>query len=205
MSDEKFMNKYRIPSSRAQWHEYNGGKYFVTICTKDRVHYFGEIYDGKTLDGANDAKIEPKMYLTEIGKFTDSTIQKISTHNHYAEIPLYVIMPNHIHLIVVIDGDTIAHTVETVHAPSLQQRWKGDIVDDKMQMVSHRKNKLSVVIGGIKSAVTKFANENGIPFEWQSRFHDRIIRNTEEMNRIAKYIEENVAKWHYDEFYGESL
>ena len=74
-----------------------------------------------------------------------------------------------------------------------------------MPVHAPKRNTLSVVIRGIKSAVTKYANENGIPFEWQSRFHDRILRNTEEMNGIAKYIEENVAKWHYDEFYEESL
>ena len=196
------MNKYRIASARAQWHEYNGGEYFVTICTKDRVRYFGEISSGKTRDGANDMKTEPKMRLSEIGKFADATNQRISEHNPYAAIPAYVIMPNHVHMIVVID----TKTVETVHAPSLQHhRWKNDIVNDKMQLVSHRKNKLSVVVGGLKSTVTKFANENGIPFNWQSRFHDRIIRNTEEMNGIAKYIEENVAKWQYDEFYEKSL
>ena len=196
------MNKYRISSARAQWHGYDGGNYFVTICTKERVRYLGEISSGKTRDGANDMKTEPKMRLSEIGKFADATIQRISEHNPYAAIPAYVIMPNHVHMIVVID----TKTVETVRAPSLQHhRWKNDIVNDKMQLVSHRKNKLSVVVGGLKSAVTKFANENGIPFNWQSRFHDRIIRNTEEMNGFAKYIEENVAKWQYDEFYEKSL
>ncbi len=40
---DKFQNKYRIPSARANWHDYNGGIYFITICTKNREHYFGEI------------------------------------------------------------------------------------------------------------------------------------------------------------------
>ena len=94
MLDEKFMNKYRIASARAQWHEYNGGEYFVTICTHGREHYFGEISGGQ-------------MNLSEIGNYANAVIQKIPTHNHYAEIPLYVIMPNHIHLIVIIDGGTV--------------------------------------------------------------------------------------------------
>lgn len=42
---EKFNNQYRIPSARANWHDYNGGVYFVTICTKNRVHYFGDCRD----------------------------------------------------------------------------------------------------------------------------------------------------------------
>ena len=60
---------------------------------------------------------------------------------------------------------------------------------------------LSVVVGGLKSSISKFAHENAIPFAWQPRFHDRIIRDTDEMNRIAEYIEQNVAKWAYDELY----
>ncbi|MBR4621807.1 MAG: hypothetical protein IKO46_12585 [Salinivirgaceae bacterium] len=61
---------------------------------------------------------------------------------------------------------------------------------------------LSVVVGGIKSAATKFANRNNITFGWQPRFHDHIIRQTDEMNRIAEYIETNVLRWESDEFYG---
>ena len=60
---------------------------------------------------------------------------------------------------------------------------------------------LSVVIGGMKSSVTNFANQNAIPFAWQPRFHDRIIRTTDEINRVAYYIENNVAQWQCDEFF----
>ncbi len=70
-----------------------------------------------------------------------------------------------------------------------------------MQAISRQKNRLSFAIGNFKAAVTKFANENEIPFAWQSRFHDHIIRDHSEMNRIATYIENNVANWEKDEFY----
>ncbi len=40
---DKFQNRFRITSARAYWHDYNGGIYFITICTKNREHYFGEI------------------------------------------------------------------------------------------------------------------------------------------------------------------
>ena len=92
MPVEKFHNKYRIGTKRASWHDYNGGEYFITICTKDRKHYFGEIVDGE-------------MQLSAVGKYTDECVQKISEHNPYAQIPQYVIMPDHIHLIVIISGD----------------------------------------------------------------------------------------------------
>ena len=78
--DEKYQGFYRVLSSRASWHAYNGGIYFVTICTKDRVHYFGEISNGE-------------MKLTEIGKITQKRIQQIAEHNPYAIIPLFVNLP----------------------------------------------------------------------------------------------------------------
>ena len=68
-----------------------------------------------------------------------------------------------------------------------------------MKNVANMQGWLSVVIGGLKSAITKYARQNGIPFAWQSRFHDRIIRNQEELNCITAYIENNVAKWDMDE------
>ena len=54
---------------------------------------------------------------------------------------------------------------------------------------------LSVTVGGLKRAITHFAKQNHIPFAWQTRFYDRIIRNTDELNRIAQYIENNVENW----------
>jgi REP element-mobilizing transposase RayT len=185
MSTELFHNKYRVPSARAEWHDYSGGEYFVTICTGGREHWFGKIVNGE-------------MNLSVIGKYVDECIQNIHAHNSYATVPLYVIMPNHIHLIVLIDTSNVETThVETVHAPSLQQnRWKNDTVNEQMQLISMRKHELSYTIGNMK-----FAHENAIPFSWQPRFHDRIIRNQDEMNGIAEYIEGNVAKWESDEFY----
>ena len=92
MSDELFRNKYRIPSVRATWHDYNGGMYFITICTKDREHYFGEIVDGE-------------MRLTAVGAYVQQCIGEIPEHNVYAYVPLFVVMPNHIHMVVIIDDN----------------------------------------------------------------------------------------------------
>ena len=89
MSDEKFKGKYRIKSARASWHDYNGGAYFITICTKNRVHYFGENIDGE-------------MVLSEIGEYCAEQFRNVSSHYPYAIIPLFVILPNHIHAIVII-------------------------------------------------------------------------------------------------------
>ena len=74
-------------------------------------------------------------------------------------------------------------------------------INEKMQLISRRKGLLSVAMGGLKSATTNFANLNTIQFGWQTRFHDHIIRNQEECNRIATYIENNPAKWELDKFF----
>ena len=70
-----------------------------------------------------------------------------------------------------------------------------------MQFISKQKKRLPVAIGNMKSAVTHFANQNGLYFAWQPRFYDRIVRDQPEMNRIASYIQNNVANWKDDEFY----
>ena len=185
---DKFLGKYRKQSARAMWHDYDGGLYFVTICTKDRVHYFGEIS-------------ENEMHLTEVGQYVVEQIRNVQVHYNYAKIPLWVVMPNHLHAIVIIDGDNIPYKrrvvktldgsmVESRRATTLQQRG-----------IANMQGGLSVGVGGFKSAVTKFANERGISFAWQTRFHDRIVRDTCEMNQIADYIENNVQKWEMDKFY----
>ncbi len=69
-----------------------------------------------------------------------------------------------------------------------------------MQKIDFLKGRLSIVIGGIKSVVTKFANENGIDSGWQTRFHDHIIRDQKQMNSIAEYIENKPATWDTDCF-----
>ena len=204
---------------RANWHYYNGAEYFVTICTNGREHYFGEVRDGQT-------------QLTAVGKCLRTQIENVQNHYPYAAIPLYVIMPNHVHLIVVIDGgktpydrtcrdaachvrnDDVCHVEndDVYHvendADAARDR-NADAARDvpttgknmRMQNVANRQGWLSVCVGGIKSAVTRFARENGIPFAWQPRYHDRIVRNQNEMNRIAEYIEPNPAKWETNCFY----
>lgn len=98
-----------------------------------------------------------------IGKIADLCWQKIPEHFPNVQIPLWVVMPNHVHGIIIIN-------------PGVPKN-------------------LASVIRGFKIGVTKFANENGIHFAWQPRSHDHIIRDIDDMNRIVKYIENDVAKW----------
>ena len=75
------------------------------------------------------------------------------------------------------------------------------VKNEKMQLIAEKCGLLSIAMGGLKSATTKFANDNKITFGWQERFHDHIIRNQEEYERIAVYIENNPMTWEKDKFY----
>jgi putative transposase len=70
--------------------------------------------------------------------------------------------------------------------------------NEKMSAISPKLGSLATIIRSIKSAVTNFAHQNQIRFDWQYRFHDRIIRNQEECNRIADYMENNILLWAKD-------
>ncbi len=195
--DDRYRNKYRIASSRASWHDYNGGTYFVTISTQNREHYFGNI----SYNQNNEAQME----YTDMGQYTNEQIKNVSAHYPYAEIPLWVVMPNHVHCLVIIrNNGTAQFDVETVCTPSLptqSARWKNDTVNETMQNISKKRGLLSTTIGGLKRAITHYARENGIYFQWQTRFHDHIVTEIEELNRIADYIENNPARWMQDTFY----
>lgn len=186
MSSDLYHNKYRIPSARATWHDYNGGAYFVTICTRDMEHYFGEIVSGE-------------MNITEIGEYVQQCIKNIPQHNTYAKVPAFVVMPNHVHLIVIIDDENADSICRDVP-------WRVSTYgkNETMQTIANQQGRLSTMIGGFKQSVTRYANANSISFAWQTRFHDRIIRDHDEMNRIAEYIENNVARWESDEFHNSS-
>ena len=172
--------------------------YHVTVCTKDRELYFGEIVDGT-------------MSLSEIGKYAEEQFQNVTSYYPYAEIPVFIVMPNHIHAIVVIDNRTPRR--DAIYRVSDFHRVKEDMMGDPSMDSESSKGgstgndnpmlhqRLGTVIRGLKARVTHYANEKGIEFAWQSRFHDRIIRNQKDLNETAKYVENNVVKWKEDEMH----
>ena len=99
----KFQNKYRIPSARLQtWDYANNGAYFITICTQNREHFFGNIKNGN-------------MQLSEIGKLAQQFWYEIPNHFPMVELGNFVVMPNHVHGILIIDKTNDEPFVETRH------------------------------------------------------------------------------------------
>ena len=117
------------------------------------------------------------MLFNEIGTVADKKLGELHIHYKYVNVLQYVVMPNHIHAIIRI--------AEPLDAP---------------ECIPTTRQALGIVIGGYKQAVTMYARRNNIEFGWQARFHDHIIRGTNDGNLIAEYIENNVAKWNSDCF-----
>jgi len=98
---DKFQNKYRIASARLHnWDYSSNGAYFITICTQNKEHYFGTINDGK-------------MVLSEIGKLVEQFWIEIPNQFLFIELGNFVIMPNHVHGIIIINKLHTNSQVET--------------------------------------------------------------------------------------------
>lgn len=136
----------------------------MTVCTQNRVNILSEIV-------GDDAHIVPIVKLTEFGMVVQKYIHGI------VGIDKYVIMPNHIHLIIIIPG----HENGTMWASS-----------------PTTKQSISQIIKSFKTLVTK---QIGYSI-WQRSFHDHIIRDETEYRKIWEYIDTNPQKWEEDCFYG---
>ena len=186
-----FANKYRISTARLQnWNYANEAMYFVTICTKNREHYFGKIVK------IDLAVLQP----TDIGKTAHTEWYKSIELRPDMNVELgeFVVMPNHIHGIIIIgenkyNASSRRDAMHCVSAHTINNEYKN-------QFAPQSKN-LASIIRGYKSAVTTYARKNKILFDWQPRFHEHVIRSPDEYHRISNYIIHNPEKWQDDKFY----
>lgn len=174
MSD-KFKDKYRILSTRlSNWDYSKNGYYFITICTKERKHYFGEI-------------VKDEINLSEIGKIVQKYWFEIPKHFNNIELDEFIVMPNHIHGILIINN--IIFRVET---PNLGVSTKNT------QSINWKSGCLGVVINQYKRICTIQIQKKYPNFSWQSRFYDQIIRNKYSLYFIHQYIKDNPINWNED-------
>jgi len=146
------------------------GAYFITICTHDRRALFGQVVD-------------QEMALNAYGKVAGQYLQTIPEHFAFVKVDQYIVMPNHVHVIIVI----FDHNEK--YSPEGFQRPVGGSV--------------STIIRSYKSIVTREINRlrQTRGKIWQSRFHDHIIRNEGSLNKIREYVKYNPALWEKDTFY----
>jgi REP element-mobilizing transposase RayT len=181
-----YKNKYRIASTRLPNKDYAAnGYYFVTICTYKKFCYFGNIFNGH-------------MQLSQVGKIAQKHWQEIPNHFSHVYIDAYIIMPNHVHGIIIIDRPPSISNVETRYIASLQSSSQPTNKSNKF--ASLKPGSLQAIIHAYKASVTRWCRKNGDDiFCWQSRFYEHIIRNDGSLDKIREYILNNPTKWSEDE------
>lgn len=176
-------------SVRLKGYDYSrAGLYFITICVQNRKCLFGKIENVGIYQG---------MSLHDIGQIAHQYWLDIPNHCPRMVLHEHIIMPNHMHGIIQLT-DAVAGTRHGVSLPNGMTPQS----TNTNQFGNPVSGSVSMIINQYKSSVKRWCNKNGHEyFQWQSRFHDHIIRNQESYETIANYIINNPAKWQEDKFY----
>ncbi len=145
------------------------GCYFVTVCVKERKNLLGTISVGR------DAHIPPSVLLSDIGVIANTYIQNMQSVYMGVAVDAYVIMPNHVHLLIRIEPSDQGGGGMWASRPTLH-----------------------TIVRSFKTMVTKQIGHS----IWQDSYYDRIIRNENAYREALQYIDENPIKWQEDELYG---
>lgn len=160
--------------NRLEKYDYSStGAYFFTLCTKDRRNCFWNHVGATRVRETNSVGRPQDVVLSPCGKIVDEAIQNISNVYSAITVDYYVIMPNHIHILLQIHGDEYGRPMV---APTLSR-----------------------VVQQMKGYVTKRIGHS----IWQKLFYDHVIRDRQDYEEHVRYIMENPARWYYDELYTE--
>ncbi|HNH60963.1 MAG TPA: hypothetical protein PLS80_13090 [Cyclobacteriaceae bacterium] len=219
----KYKGVYRIETTRLKnWDYGSRGFYFVTICTKNKQPYFGRIVKsneqaqvetnlktqvkntidthagnnvetlagnnvetragnnvetraGNNVETQNFASLRPVQMLTRIGDVANKYWHEIPQHFPFVELDAFVIMPDHVHGILFLNRPKY-------------ESWRTNAFKPQSE-------NLASVVRGFKAAVKKYAVIHQLEFDWQPRYHDRVVLSEVELNTIRQYIANNPAKW----------
>ena len=167
---------HRRRSIRLKGYDYTqGGAYYVTIVIQRRRTLFGDIVEGE-------------MQLNDTGQLIANAWEWLATRYPHVELDSYVIMPNHLHGIIVITSDTRRGSSRT--AP-----------DSPAASAPTRRKPLGRLIGAFKTVSTKQVNlAHGTPGRllWQRNYYEHVIRDDEEWNQVREYIAGNPMQWEMD-------
>ena len=171
MDKEKELPKRKHP--RLDNYDYSSaGAYFVTICTQNRRCVLSRIV-GRGLAPAETTAIE----YTYLGEIAEKQLFLLADRYPYLTIDQYVIMPNHIHAILILNGETAGASPRPT---------------------------LTDIVCTYKSLTTRECKKNGFREKlFQTSFYEHIIRSRDDYEEIVKYIYENPIRWYYDELYTE--
>jgi putative transposase len=175
-------NKHHRQSIRLKNYDYTlAGAYFVTLCTFQKQHLFGEIVDGE-------------MVLNEIGSIVHFEWKWTEIVRPTIDMDVYVVMPNHLYGIVVFS--------ETNNAKLSENAVHANVGAHSCAPLHRKKRSLGSFVAQFKATTMKRINQlrdtPGTPI-WQRNYHEHVVRNDEDCNRIREYIQYNPQNWETDE------
>ena len=187
-------NRQHRRSIRLQHHDYAAAScYFITICTYQRLQIFGEIRGDR-------------MQLNEYGQVAHSYWQAIPEHFPNAQVFDFVVMPNHLHGILMMGS--MKQTLQDENAISPLLAISGSRPNQtKRTLGKPIAGSLGTIIGSFKSAVTKrincLRNAPGTPL-WQRNYYEHVIRDQAALRTIQNYITNNPRTWKTDQLHPEN-
>ena len=153
------------------------GAYFITICTRNRECFLGNVEDGK-------------MSLSDAGRLANAVWKQLPRHYPHIQLDTYVIMPNHVHGVVFIvgmDNDPVGAGLKPAPTPNAD--------------FNKARHGLPEIVRAFKTfsarRINVFRGTVGAPV-WQRNYYEHVIRNDESLNRIRQYIMDNPSRWHED-------
>ena len=155
---------HRKPNRLRNYDYSSQGVYFITVCTIDRKCILSQIVGGGVLDA-------PKIQLSEYGKIIENQITVMNSIYNNINVEDFVVMPNHIHMLLVVSGSSGTPTPTNSAVPSFISTFK------------------------------RFCNKQIGCNIWQRSYYDHIIRDEEDYINHLRYIDDNPAKWLEDKYY----
>jgi len=167
-------------SIRLRDHDYSQpGYYFITVCIEQpKKRLFGNVIDGR-------------MLLNDAGKCTERCWRDIPAHFPQVKLDEFVVMPNHVHGIIVIRDSAENHMVTGTNIVAA-----GETDTHPTVSIRGTSNTIGSMVRGFKIGVSKWFRENtGTSAVWQRNYYDRVIRDEQSLLRIRKYIRNNPRNW----------
>ena len=200
----------RRRATRLRGYDYSQlGAYFVTVCIQHREYLLGTISDGK-------------MRLNEIGQIVVECLSYIPQHFPDVDLDAYVVMPNHIHGIIAWGTSLPGHP----HLPDTTKDRRGEVPSTSLRKTkpvgagSPRPSQnnpnlinetpstsLGKIVAYFKYQSTKYINRHRNTFRirlWQRNYHDHIIRDDTDLQRLREYIQINPMKWELDQLHPDN-
>jgi REP element-mobilizing transposase RayT len=177
-------------SIRLQEYDYGQvGVYFITICTRDRVCLFGEVVDGQ-------------LRLNAAGRFVETCWEGIPDHFPNVELDAFVVMPNHVHGLIVITPHDVGARLDGAGSRSDGVGARHAVpLPGTEQFGKPVSGSVPTIVRSFKSAVTKRIRQMvGDPeaIIWQRNYYEHIVRDAASLNHIRQYIRENPVRWAAD-------